>query len=272
MPGEDQERFEDYLELERYIEELQAGHVAHPPSGLTPSQARIYRMAALFRSASPEGAEPRPEFVTELQARLEQELEQEEAETTQILPVQPEKRALPLQKRPGQVSRRRLLGGGAAIAASMVIGAGIDRVAEQTARGGSTPPPPTGKGGLSPNTAFIENSVPTIWHYVTTVAELGSNAVRFATDAVVGYVIRGDDDADPPDRGKIIAMSAACTHMGCIVQWQATDRKFVCPCHPGLFTEYGKVDNNSGQLYLYALPRMETKVEDGKIYVKVPMG
>src|SRR5215467_7965586 len=120
MP-EDQERFEDYLELERYIEELQAGHKAHPPSELTPSQARIYRMAALFRSASPEGAEPRPEFVAALQASLEQELEQEESETTQKLPVQGVKRALPSQRRPDHVSRRRLLGGGAAMAASLVV-------------------------------------------------------------------------------------------------------------------------------------------------------
>src|SRR5438094_10597847 len=76
MPGEDQERFEDYLELEHYIEELQAGHVAHPPAELTPSQASIYRMAALFRSSSPEASEPRPEFAAELRARLEQELHQ----------------------------------------------------------------------------------------------------------------------------------------------------------------------------------------------------
>ena len=59
MPGEDQERFEDYLELEHYIEELQAGHVAHPPRDLTLEKANIYRMAALFRSASPEEVEPR---------------------------------------------------------------------------------------------------------------------------------------------------------------------------------------------------------------------
>src|SRR5437899_9051268 len=76
MSGEDQERFEDYLELEHYIEELQAERVAHPPAELTPSQASIYRMAALFRSATPEASEPRPEFAAELQARLEQELQQ----------------------------------------------------------------------------------------------------------------------------------------------------------------------------------------------------
>ncbi len=54
MAGEDQERFEDYLELEHYIEELQVGRTAHPPSELTPTRARIYRMVALFRSASTE--------------------------------------------------------------------------------------------------------------------------------------------------------------------------------------------------------------------------
>ena len=72
----DQERFEDYLELEHFIEELQAGHTAHPPTELTPDKAQIYRMAALFRSASPDEVTPRPEFAAELQARLEQELQQ----------------------------------------------------------------------------------------------------------------------------------------------------------------------------------------------------
>src|SRR5450755_3681761 len=76
MSGEDQERFEDYLELEHYIEELQAGRVAHPPAELTLGQASIYRMATLFRSSLPEANEPRPEFAAELLGRLEQELQQ----------------------------------------------------------------------------------------------------------------------------------------------------------------------------------------------------
>ena len=57
MSSEDREQLEDYLKLERYIEELQAGHAAHLPSKLTPDEARIYRMLMLFRSAS---AEVRP--------------------------------------------------------------------------------------------------------------------------------------------------------------------------------------------------------------------
>jgi hypothetical protein len=62
MSEEDQERLEDYLELECYIEKLQAGDVAHPPATLTFKQARIYRMALLFRAASPQGAQPRPDL------------------------------------------------------------------------------------------------------------------------------------------------------------------------------------------------------------------
>src|SRR5207244_13621940 len=124
MPGEDQERFEDYLELEQYIEQLQAGRVAHPPAELTPSQANVYRMAALFRSATPEASEPRPEFAAELQARLEQELQQSQQ------PSQDEPRSFLHRmqqivsgqgkgkgKKPDRVSRRALLTGGAAVAA-----------------------------------------------------------------------------------------------------------------------------------------------------------
>ncbi len=263
MPEEDQERFEDYLELEQYIEELQAGHVAHPPTELTPSQARIYRMAALFRSASPEGAEPRPEFVAQLQARLEEELEEKQSVPTQILPVVREKKPWQLLKRPGHVSRRALLTGGAAAAASLVVGAGIERVAEQVANGNT-------QDQLAATGPLIRKGVPTTWHFVTTVAQLGDAPVRFVTNAIIGYVIRADEDAPVEDKGKIIAMSAACTHMGCIVQWQDSDRKYHCPCHEWVFTEYGKLDGRPG--YLNPLPRLETKVEDGKIYVKVPVG
>jgi hypothetical protein len=75
MSKEDQERFEDYLELECYIEELQAGHVAHPPV-LSLKQARIYSLVVLFRATLPEGVQPRPEFRAALWARLEQRLQQ----------------------------------------------------------------------------------------------------------------------------------------------------------------------------------------------------
>ncbi len=149
MAGEDQERFEDYLELERYIEDLQAGRVAHPPEGLTPDQARIYRMATLFHAASIEEAGPRPEFVAGLQAKLEQVQEEKTkgVSTTKSRPF--------FSKRPQtgpHVSRRALLTGGAAAAvaaASLSIGVGIDHVAEER-RITALTTPPTWKEDLVP--------------------------------------------------------------------------------------------------------------------------
>ncbi|GAC1350973.1 MAG: hypothetical protein NVSMB27_38630 [Ktedonobacteraceae bacterium] len=263
MSGEEQERFEDYLELEKYIEQLQAGHVAHPPAEMTPSQASIYRMAALFRSATPEASEPRPEFAAELQARLEEELQR---------PPQKEPAPTPLPRKRFQkfrgVSRRALLAGSAAAAASLVVGAGVgasvERGVELATNG--TPPSPYSE-------TLIGAGVATDWLRVIPLAQLGESAVRFETEAIVGYVVRNDGDQGEPDASKepVIAMSAACTHMGCIVQWQDSDRKYHCPCHGGLFTEYGKVDNGAwGVPYLYALPRLNTKIIDGHVCVEVP--
>ncbi|MBV9227972.1 MAG: Rieske 2Fe-2S domain-containing protein, partial [Chloroflexi bacterium] len=113
--------------------------------------------------------------------------------------------------------------------------------------------------------------ISTQWHLVTTVAALGDKAVKFVTDSVIGYVIRNDGDDTEAPKGSIIAMSAACTHMGCIVKWQESDNRFHCPCHGGVFTEYGKPDPSSRMRYLVALPRLKTKVENGNIYVEVPV-
>jgi nitrite reductase/ring-hydroxylating ferredoxin subunit len=257
----DQERFEDYLELEHFIEELQAGHAAHPPGELTPEKARIYRMAALFRSASPDDVTPRPEFAAELQARLEQEVQQ--PPKTWHLPFISKKP----QTKP-RVSRRALLAGGAAaVAASLTLGAGIEHMVEQATQ--TTLPGPS--SGSTWQTPIVPQGVASTWLLVTTLAELGDSAIRFATDSIVGYIIRNDGDkGESVNEGPVIAMSAACTHMGCIVQWQDSDQKFHCPCHGGLFTEYGKPENSSPVRYLTQLPRLDTKIEDGKVFVRVP--
>jgi cytochrome b6-f complex iron-sulfur subunit len=269
MSGEDQERFEDYLELEQFVEELQAGHVAHPPTELTPGQARIYRMAALFRSATPEAAEPRPEFAEELRARLEREIQQQQEQKPQrskLFPFLKKKREQVGATGSGNgsrphVSRRSLLAGGAAVAASLVAGAAIGHEIDQRNNNGQVSATPTPPGWPAP---LIAAGAPTTWFPVTTVAELGDKVIRFATETVVGYVTFDDDE------GKIIAISAACTHMGCIVQWQESDKRFHCPCHDAFFAEYGKTDPKSPLKYLTPLPRMNTRVIDGKILVEVP--
>lgn len=271
MAGEDQERFEDYLELERFIEDLQAGRVSRPPEGLTPEQARIYRMATLFHTASAEEDAPRPEFVAGLQAKLEQVQE----EVTKGVPA---RKARPFFARRPQtqprVSRRALLTGGAAAAvaaASLSVGVGINHAVEG-AEVASLQAQLDAATNWSQDEEFIAQGANTVLVPVTTLDKLGDQPVSFNLGGIVGYLIRNDDDdSGEPASERVVAISAACTHMGCIVQWQGSDKKFHCPCHGGTFTEYGKADSHSPVRYLKSLPRLEVQIDpDGTIKVRVP--
>jgi Rieske Fe-S protein len=177
-------------------------------------------------------------------------------------------------------SRRNLIRGGAVAAATLAAGAGgiaIGAASERAAvsKNSAAPIasaiPATGSATNYPASIALDANVSTTWQPVTTLEALGEGAVRFVTSTLVGYVIRSDGDDKYADPNGIIAMSAACTHRGCIVQWQDTDRQFHCPCHGGVFTEYGAPSASAGKLrYLDPLPRLETKIENGQVYVKVP--
>ncbi len=43
------------------------------------------------------------------------------------------------------------------------------------------------------------------------------------------------------EEGTVHAVSAVCTHMGCLVGWNATDRTWDCPCHGSRFELSGEV-------------------------------
>lgn len=168
------------------------------------------------------------------------------------------------------VSRRSLIAGGAAVAASLVAGAAIEHEIEHSAAN-----KPAASTASQWQEQLISADQPTTWLFVTTLAELGDKAVRFATDTIVGYVIRDNSVQNSRYGGEeshVIALSAACTHMGCLLQWQASARTFRCPCHGGLFTEKGEPDPQSPLRYLTSLPRLQTKVENGNVYVQVPAG
>jgi cytochrome b6-f complex iron-sulfur subunit len=42
-------------------------------------------------------------------------------------------------------------------------------------------------------------------------------------------------------RESLRAFSLVCTHLGCIVEWEANKKEFRCPCHDGRFDEFGEV-------------------------------
>jgi Rieske Fe-S protein len=324
MPDDDQERFEDYLELERYIEELQAGKAAHLPQHLTPGLARIYRIAAMFCSALPGADEPDEQFVSDLETRLLDQLREEQQEITEkrvAVAREPEtpSKAEPPQEQPSagqaqelpvadaeeaqdvppvaprrvrksaRVSRRAMLAGGAVAAASLAIGTGVGTGIGETVVAGSKSVAATARTDKSATSTYNagteyaqpwlvdgdSTNVPTTWHFVTTLAQLGDQAVQFSAGGVIGYVIlkagSWQQTESKVSGDEVLAISAACTHMGCIVQWQSSDRLFHCPCHNGLFTQNGLPDNSSQVRYLAALPRLRVSVDEkGNIYVEVP--
>jgi len=61
---------------------------------------------------------------------------------------------------------------------------------------------------------------------------------------------------------EVIAISAGCTHLGCIVTWDEEQKIFKCPCHDGRYDADGIVISGPPPA---PLKRHKTKVEDGKI-------
>lgn len=62
----------------------------------------------------------------------------------------------------------------------------------------------------------------------------------------------------------IRCFSLVCTHLGCIVQWQAAKQGFYCPCHEGYFDQFGEVVAGPPPLPLEQIP---VKVEGEHVVV-----
>lgn len=61
-----------------------------------------------------------------------------------------------------------------------------------------------------------------------------------------GAVIKESDEAHAvykDENGRIIKLSAVCTHMKCIVAWDDKNKNWVCPCHKSKYDPYGKIIN-----------------------------
>jgi len=59
-------------------------------------------------------------------------------------------------------------------------------------------------------------------------------------------------------------LSAVCTHLGCLVQWQSNKQQFFCPCHKGVYKSDGTVVAGPPPL---PLENFKIEVENNLVYV-----
>ncbi|ERT04129.1 cytochrome b6-f complex iron-sulfur subunit 1 [Lyngbya aestuarii BL J] len=57
-------------------------------------------------------------------------------------------------------------------------------------------------------------------------------------------------------------INAVCTHLGCVVPWNGSEDKFICPCHGSQYNAQGKVVRGPAPL---SLALAHTNVEDDKV-------
>jgi hypothetical protein len=93
---------------------------------------------------------------------------------------------------------------------------------------------------ISTLATFVGENVGAAGHLVQRALPLsGSEPNRHSTGKVVSH--RGKKLAVYRDeKGVMHRMSASCTHMGCIVQWNSFERCWDCPCHGSQFAPTGE--------------------------------
>jgi Rieske Fe-S protein len=147
------------------------------------------------------------------------------------------------RQHPTGLSRGRFLGRAAqaAAAAGLVgVGAVVDEV---------------GHGPL-PSQALVANSGH--WYDVAAADELASGQMKaFAAGGVLGYLVN--------EEGRLHAVSALCTHMGCRLKPEPGALGLRCLCHGAQFSAAGRVLTGPA---LERLPRIDVRVAGGRVYAR----
>ncbi|MDP9376661.1 MAG: Rieske 2Fe-2S domain-containing protein [Actinomycetota bacterium] len=97
---------------------------------------------------------------------------------------------------------------------------------------------------------------------ITTVYGIGE--VGKTTIYVRAYDPAQDPPKDPAIGNDFIALSNRCMHLGCPVRYVDAAKRFLCPCHGGVYGFQGEV---SGGPPVRPLDRFYTRVRNGQVEV-----
>lgn len=226
--NEDRARAEQQAaeELEAYVAALLADRSPALPPGL--ERAEI--MARVLAGELAGGRPAADRLSADVRARLEARLDEE------YLRVRP----LPDAREPLRLTRRGGLTALAGVAAGVLVGVGLDR--ELPGLGHPRLPSLVGPNGR--------------WYDVADAAGVPPGAARrFSAGGVDGYLLN--------EGGRVYALSAICTHMGCHIDWHATHERFGCLCHGAAFSRHGHVVAGVPPA---PLPAIAVRLHQGRIY------
>ncbi len=89
-----------------------------------------------------------------------------------------------------------------------------------------------------------------------------------AGDRTLAQGLKGDPTYIVVTEDKTIAnygINAVCTHLGCVVPWNAGENKFICPCHGSQYDATGKVVRGPAPLSL-ALVHADVSEDDKVVF------
>ena len=112
-------------------------------------------------------------------------------------------------------------------------------------------------GGINANDALGNDIVAS--EYLSTHAA-GDRSLAQGLKGDPTYVVVTDDQAI-----ESYGINAVCTHLGCVVPWNAGQNKFMCPCHGSQYDSTGKVVRGPAPLSL-ALAHADVNEDDKLIF------
>lgn len=84
-------------------------------------------------------------------------------------------------------------------------------------------------------------------------------------DRTLTQGLKGDPTYLVVEKDRTLApygINAVCTHLGCVVPWNAAENKFICPCHGSQYNNQGKVVRGPAPL---SLALVHADVDDGRV-------